>query len=84
MKTKIDANALYQQQLEVWEDFRLRVKQLETIQTRKFETGEYCVIAQFNPARAVSSGAKLDKKVSLKGNVFYAKPIVPTCKRESI
>ncbi|MBR4970397.1 MAG: DUF4922 domain-containing protein [Paludibacteraceae bacterium] len=62
MKTKIDANALYQQQLEVWEDFRLRVKQLETIQTRKFETGEYCVIAQFNPARAVSSGAKLDKK----------------------
>ena len=59
---EINSDALYQEQLDEWSEFRERVEQLNTIQTRKIEMGGYHIIAQFNPARAVSSGAKLDKK----------------------
>lgn len=59
---EINADTLLQEQLEEWDDFRTRVEQLNTIQTRPISMGQYQIIAQFNPARAVSSGAKLDKE----------------------
>lgn len=52
---------LYNSQLEVWQDFKNRVDQLKNIELRSFNFGPYIVKAQFNPARAVSSNAKLDK-----------------------
>lgn len=53
---------LYDKQLSVWSDFRQRVEQLDQIVWKTFDFGSFRIMAQFNPARAVSSGAKLDKK----------------------
>lgn len=61
---------LYEEQLSVWEDFRNRVKQLDAIELKTFDFGTFKIKAQFNPARAVSSNAKLDKASIAKRKCF--------------
>jgi ATP adenylyltransferase/5',5'''-P-1,P-4-tetraphosphate phosphorylase II len=51
---------LYTEQQKEWKDFAEHVKDLKKIEKKTFDFGNYKVISQFNPARAVSSGAKLD------------------------
>lgn len=58
----VDANKLYSEQLAEWDEFKQRVEQLDKVQLRSFKINEYTIYAQYNPARAVSSGAKLDPK----------------------
>lgn len=62
MFTEQEAIDLIDKQQECWPIYKERMLQLENIQTKEFKIGAYTVIAQHNPARAVSSGAKVDKQ----------------------
>ena len=75
----IDYKKLYDGQLKVWDDFRNRVSQLDTVELRKFDMGTYSIYAQYNPARAVSSGAKLDAKTIANRKCFLCE-----CNRPAI
>ncbi|MBP5455370.1 MAG: DUF4922 domain-containing protein [Paludibacteraceae bacterium] len=61
---------LYEEQLSEWDDFRLRVEQLQKVEWKTFDFGTFKIKAQFNPARAVSSNAKLDKASIAKRKCF--------------
>ena len=55
-------NELFEQQLSVWEMARNNFEGLKTVQIREFDFDGFAVKVQFNPARMVSSGAKVDAK----------------------
>ena len=66
----LDITQLYKEQLAVWDDFRMRVEQMQAIEWKTFDFGTFRIKAQFNPARAVSSNAKLDKASIAKRKCF--------------
>jgi len=53
---------LYSEQLTEWAQFREQVLRLNEVQTHTFDFGNYVIKTQYNPARAISSNAKLDEK----------------------
>lgn len=57
----VDVRKFYEEQLAEWPDFRNRVEQLGQVALKEFRLENSTVYTQFNPARAVSTGAKLDK-----------------------
>lgn len=59
----------FEQQLTEWEDTRLRYEALKNVEVK--EIGE--LKAQFNPARIVSTGAKMDKATIAKRPCFLCK-----------
>ena len=73
MITTAQVKELYDSQLNVWPDFRKRVEQLKEIELRTFDFGKYQIKTQFNPARAVSSSAKLDKASIANRKCFLCK-----------
>ena len=52
----------FNRQLERWEAARLRYQDLRTVQTRELVVGSSSIHVQWNPARMVSTGAKIDKE----------------------
>ena len=52
----------FNRQLETWDDTRLRFRDLRNVKTRDLSVGENTIRLQFNPARLVSTGAKIDQK----------------------
>ena len=57
-----EINAFVQEQLQVWEETRLRFESLQAIKTKPLTQGDICLEAQYNPARIISTAAKIDKK----------------------
>lgn len=57
-----EVSAFFGIQLERWDDARLRFDALKGIRTKSFALGNVAINAQFNPARIVSTGAKIDRK----------------------
>lgn len=57
-----EALPFFEQQLRVWPDVERRFKELSQVEVRDFEWRGISLSAQFNPARMVSTGAKVDKK----------------------
>lgn len=53
---------LFESQLQTWPLAKQNYEALKNIRIKEFDFGAYTIIAQFNPARAVSSLAKLDAK----------------------
>ena len=51
-----------ERQLALWDDARQRYKDLNKVQTRELEADSFTLCLQFNPARIVSTGAKIDKQ----------------------
>lgn len=51
----------FEEQLNEWPEFKERVAQLDGVETHEFLLEGNRIIAQHNPARVVSTGAKLDK-----------------------
>ena len=49
-------------QLEVWESAHRRFRDLKQVETRQLLLGDNCFTVQFNPARMVSTGARIDHK----------------------
>ncbi len=49
-------------QLEKWEAVRFRYDDLKQVKIKELHSNEYTMMVQFNPARLVSTGAKIDAK----------------------
>ena len=53
----------FNRQLEKWDEARNRYEDLRNVRTRELAVGASSVLVQWNPARMVSTGASIDKKV---------------------
>ncbi|MCH5310514.1 MAG: DUF4922 domain-containing protein [Prevotella sp.] len=51
----------FNRQLQMWEDARVRYRELQAIETKELEAETLTMIAQHNPARMVSTGASIKK-----------------------
>ncbi|MBV5284201.1 MAG: DUF4922 domain-containing protein [Paludibacter sp.] len=61
---------LLHEQLSNWELARTNFEGLKTVRTKSFDFGDFEVKVQFNPARIVSSGAKVDAKTIAERKCF--------------
>ena len=62
--------SLLTEQKENWELARTNFAGLKTVRTKSFDFGDFEVKVQFNPARIVSSGAKVDAKTIAERKCF--------------
>jgi len=53
----------FNRQLEKWDDARLRYRDLRNVETRELSDENFTLQVQWNPARMVSTGASIDRKV---------------------
>ena len=60
----------FNRQLEKWDDARLRYQDLRNVKTRELVVGTSTMKVQWNPARIVSTGAKIDKQTLAKRPCF--------------
>ena len=74
-------NELFEQQLSVWEMARNNFEGLKTVQIREFDFDGFGVKVQFNPARMVSSGAKVDAKTIAQRKCFLCAANRPEIQR---
>lgn len=56
-----EAKEFFQRQLATWDEARERYEALAQAQIREWPVGDSVIQAQYNPARIVSTGAKIDK-----------------------
>lgn len=49
-------------QLERWDDARQRYRELQSVETRELQGDTFTLVAQWNPARMVSTGASVDRR----------------------
>lgn len=66
------------EQLSEWSLARANFEGLKTVQTKLFNFGDFDVKVQFNPARMVSSGAKVDAKTIAERKCFLCANNRPT------
>ena len=52
----------FNRQLERWDNVRIRYRELRNVKTRELAVGASSIVVQWNPARMVSTGAKIDTK----------------------
>ncbi|MDR3653894.1 MAG: DUF4922 domain-containing protein [Paludibacter sp.] len=62
IKLNHEIKSLFHEQVSNWELARVNYAGLKSVQTKSFTFNNFEVIVQFNPARIVSSGAKVDAK----------------------
>ena len=62
MNTQKKVNQLFESQLLNWDLARRNFSDLKSVHTKTVDFDNFSVHVQFNPARMVSSGAKLDAK----------------------
>lgn len=77
----LKVNELFDQQLTVWEMARNNFEGLKTVQIREFDFDGFAVKVQFNPARMVSSGAKVDAKTIAERKCFLCAANRPEVQR---
>ena len=81
MTIQNQVNELFDQQLSVWEMARNNFEGLKTVQIRQFDFDGFAVKVQFNPARMVSSGAKVDAKTIAERKCFLCAANRPEVQR---
>jgi len=69
-KLNSQIRALFVEQKENWSLARTNFEGLKTVRTKSFSFGDFEVKVQFNPARIVSSGAKVDAKTIAERKCF--------------
>lgn len=70
-RTETDSlQRFFDRQLSTWPDARRRYRQLGDVVTRELPTDEIALMAQYNPARIVSTGASVDKNTVSKRPCF--------------
>ena len=77
----LKVNELFDQQLSVWEMARNNFEGVKTVQIREFDFDGFAVKVQFNPARMVSSGAKVDAKTIAERKCFLCAANRPEVQR---
>ncbi len=60
----------FNRQLEKWDDARQRYRDLRNVETRELTEDNFTIQVQWNPARMVSTGAKIDQKTIAKRPCF--------------
>lgn len=60
--TEEEAEAFFNEELTRWADASKRYEELQNVQTRQLTDGDATLTVQWNPARIVSTGAKIDKQ----------------------
>ena len=73
---------LYSEQLTEWTLFRENVSHLDNVKTHSYDFGNYMINTQCNPARIVSSNAKLDEKSIAARKCFLCPENRPAVQRE--
>jgi len=68
---------LFHEQVSNWELARVNYAGLKTVKTKSFSFGDFEVKVQFNPARIVSSGAKMDAKSIAERKCFLCAANLP-------
>ena len=81
MTIQEQVNELFEQQLSAWEMARNNFEGLKTVQIREFDFDGFAVKVQFNPARMVSSGAKVDAKTIAQRKCFLCAANRPEVQR---
>jgi len=81
-KLQQEIEKLYSEQLTEWPQFKEHVLQLNDVQIHSFDFGNYVVKTQYNPARIVSSNAKLDEKSIAARKCFLCPENRPAVQRE--
>jgi len=78
--TKLNSQikSLFHEQVSNWELACVNYAGLKTIQTKSFNFGDFDVKVQFNPARIVSTGAKVDEKSIVERKCFLCAENRPT------
>jgi len=69
-KINNEVKSLFNYELTNWQLARTNYEGLKTVQTKVFSFGNFDVKVQFNPARIVSSGAKVDAKTIAERKCF--------------
>jgi len=69
-KLNNNIKSLLHEQVSNWELARTNYAGLKTVRTKSFDFGDFEVKVQFNPARIVSSGAKVDAKTIAERKCF--------------
>jgi ATP adenylyltransferase/5',5'''-P-1,P-4-tetraphosphate phosphorylase II len=69
-KINKEVNSFFNHELANWSLARANYEGLKTVRTKSFSFGDYEVRVQFNPARIVSSGAKVDAKTIAERKCF--------------
>ncbi len=69
-KINKEVNSFFNHELANWPLARTNFEGLKTVRTKSFSFGDYEVKVQFNPARIVSSGAKVDAKTIAERKCF--------------
>lgn len=72
---------LFNEQVSNWELARVNFNGLQNVQTKTFDFGDFEVRVQFNPARIVSSGAKVDAQSIAERKCFLCESNRPTEQR---
>jgi len=70
-------SSLFHEQVSNWELARVNYEGLNTVKTKSFSFGNFKVNVQFNPARIVSSGAKMDAKTIAARKCFLCTENLP-------
>lgn len=73
--------SLFQQQISEWDLARKNYGSLKNVQVKTFSFGDFDIIVQFNPARIVSSGAKVDEKTIKERKCFLCLENLPPQQR---
>ncbi len=76
-KLNNQVKSLFDEQVANWELARRNFAGLETVQTKTFNFGDFDIKVQFNPARIVSSGAKVDAKTIAERKCFLCSEHLP-------
>lgn len=71
------AEALLNQQKEVWELVKNNFAALNNVETKSFHFDNYKISTQYNPSRIISSSAKVDKKSIENRKCFLCKENLP-------
>lgn len=71
--TQKEIDLFFEEQLESWPDCKTRFDQLENLELKKFQFNGFSIILQHNPARAISTEAKVDEKSIAKRPCFLCK-----------
>ena len=77
-KLNNQVKSLFDEQVANWELARRNFAGLKTVQTKTFNFGDFDIKVQFNPARIVSSGAKVDAKTIAERKCFLCSEHLPT------
>ena len=70
-------NDLLTRQPKEWKLFKDNLDALNGVQTKRYQIGQFEIVAQFNPARVVSTAAKVDKASIQKRKCFLCPEHLP-------